>query len=132
LKEANVAFGHEESLKANVDRLEQLHAATVEQLHKMQTAEEAIAGGRTSIEVTMLEGPVLIPELTWPNPKLLIPAAACLGLLAGICMVLLAEMVWPPKRIDEPTRSRVGVDVGGLADDRVDLAFRNPARGARV
>lgn len=63
---------------------------------QMQSAEDAIAEGRTSIQVRLLDGPTLLDEMTWPNPKLLLPFSACLGLASGVFLVLVR---------DEQTRS---------------------------
>lgn len=83
-KEADVHLLREENLRGNVERIEQLHAATAALLLRMQSAEEAIAGGRNSIEVSILDGPVLLSDKEWPKPKLLLAASACVGLLFGV------------------------------------------------
>lgn len=91
-KSAEAFLVREEFLKGNIERIESLHAATAAQLAQMQSTEQAIAGGRSSIDVRILDGPVVLSEMTWPNPKLFLPAAGCLGLVFGLCLVLVGEM----------------------------------------
>jgi uncharacterized protein involved in exopolysaccharide biosynthesis len=94
-QEAEASLVQEEFFRGNIARIEELHAATSAQLVRMQSTEEAIAGGRSSIEVRVLDGPVVLDDMTWPKPKLVLPASACLGFVLGFCGVLLRDI--PPR-----------------------------------
>lgn len=91
VKEAEAYLVQEQFLKSNLERAEQLHAATMAQLVQLQSAEDAVAEGRTSIQVRLLDGPAVLEEMTWPKPKLLLPFSACLGLASGIFLVLVRD-----------------------------------------
>jgi len=126
----------EEFLRGNIARIEDLHSATATQLITMQSAAEAIAGGRTSIDVRVLDGPVLLPEMTWPQPKMLLPAFTCLGFAAGFCFVLLRDFQKGGGNSITLASTRSGVPVAlrheSNGDDRAAPAPAHAGTGGSV
>ncbi len=93
LKGVDVYLVKEQMLQGNIRKIEQLHSTTLTQSEQIQAAEKAIDEGRSSIQMRILDGPRLLDDMTWPKPKLLLAAAAALGLLAGSCFILLSDLI---------------------------------------
>ncbi|MGF1578057.1 MAG: GumC family protein [Gemmataceae bacterium] len=105
VQEAEIYLVREEFLKENLTKVEKLHSATLAQLAKIQSVEQAIAEGRNSIEVRVLDEPKVLEDMTWPKPKLLLPASAGLGFLAGFILVLLLGGASVTTQVNGTTRS---------------------------
>ena len=91
-KSAEIFLLKDASLTRQIEDARQLHASTLQQLIAMQSEESAITRGRNSIEIRVLDAPKVIKDLTWPNPKLLLPASGVVGFLAGLALVGLWTM----------------------------------------
>jgi polysaccharide biosynthesis transport protein len=92
-KGVDVYLVKEEMLQGNIKKIEQLHATTLTQSEQIQAAEKAVAEGRSSIQMRILDGPRLLEDMMWPKPKILLAAAATLGLVAGCCFILLSDVI---------------------------------------
>ena len=66
-----------------MDRVEATYQATVVRLTELQLADEALARGRRSVQVRVLDDPALMEDLVWPQPATLLGLSALLGLVSG-------------------------------------------------
>lgn len=101
VKQTEVYQLREANLQRDIDNLQRLHGSTLEQLLTLQSADAAISQGRNSIDVRILDGPQIITDLTWPNPKLLLAGSLCVGFLIGFSVVALREFQWSESRAAE-------------------------------
>ena len=93
VKSAQNFISREDAHSGDIERLEQLHSAALERLNTMQSRRLAVSEGKSSIEVRILDGPLTLNDMTWPDPKTLIPLAACVGLAVGLALAFLRELV---------------------------------------
>ena len=93
VKSAQNFISREDAHSGDIERLEQLHSAALERLNTMQSRQLAVSEGKSSIEVRILDGPLTLNDMTWPDPKTLIPLAACVGLAVGLALAFLRELV---------------------------------------
>ncbi len=93
VKGVDVYLVKEQMLQGNIRKIEQLHSTTLTQSEQIQAADKAITEGRSSIQMRILDGPRLLDDMMWPKPKPLLAAAACLGLVAGCCFILLSDFI---------------------------------------
>lgn len=87
IKATGIYQVREENLLSNIKNLRLLHGSTLQQLITIQEEESAISNGRNSIEIKMIDRPMILEDMTWPNPKLILCVSPCLGLLIGIGFV---------------------------------------------
>ena len=84
-------LSREETLMEDVQRLQRLHASAEERLTSMKTRKTAVSEGKASIDVRVLDGPLVLSDMTWPHTKTLLPLAAGVGLAVGLSLALLRE-----------------------------------------
>jgi len=88
---AQKLLSREETLVQDIERLQRLHASAEEKLTSMKTRKTAVSEGKSSIDVRVLDGPLVLNDMTWPNAKKLFPLAAGVGLAVGLSLALLRE-----------------------------------------
>jgi len=87
IKATEIFQVQEENLLRNIENIRQLHASTLQQLIAMQGEESAISNGRNSIEIQVLDAPMILSDMTWPNPKMLLAASFFVGVLMGLGVI---------------------------------------------
>lgn len=93
LKAAEVYLLREKNLVRNLTNLEKMHSTTLTELLDMQAADSAIEGGRNTIDVRILDGPMLLDEMTWPNQPMVLAASTCMGLFAAFVWITFSNLV---------------------------------------
>ncbi|MEW4565560.1 hypothetical protein AB1K70_23735 [Bremerella sp. JC770] len=85
-----------------IDLVKAAHDTIVMQLNELRLADQAVSEGRSSVLVSVLDGPVLTDELLWPQPKPLFGICVLAGLASGFCMVFASEKL---KQINRAPKS---------------------------
>ncbi|MGH7200837.1 MAG: hypothetical protein ACREJB_09550, partial [Planctomycetaceae bacterium] len=98
LKELDNHLLKEQFVLANIERVKESHKATHEQLMRFQLTDAALAEGRSSVTVRVLDDPEPAPALVWPKPVPFLAVCAALGLVAGLLLVCVLENVDPRSR----------------------------------
>ena len=74
-----------------IDLVKSAHDTIVMQLNELRVADQAVTEGRSSVLVSVLDGPILTDELLWPQPKPLFGICVLAGLASGFCLVFASE-----------------------------------------
>jgi len=74
-----------------IDLVKSAHDTIVMQLNELRLADQAVSEGRSSVLVSVLDGPILTDELLWPQPKPLFGICVLAGLASGFCLVFASE-----------------------------------------
>jgi hypothetical protein len=80
-----------QQLQADLTRVGELHASTVQTLETLQLADRTISAGRGSIHVEILDDFVVPTDAVWPQPVPLLAISAILGSLLGVSIVVLTQ-----------------------------------------
>jgi uncharacterized protein involved in exopolysaccharide biosynthesis len=81
-----------QQLQANLTRVGELHASTVQTLETLQLADRTISDGRGSIQIEILDDFVVPTDAVWPQPVPLLAISAILGALLGMGIVVLSQL----------------------------------------
>ena len=81
----------ERQKQAEIQRLNTTHQAIVGQLNALQLADQAVAEGRSTLAITVLDGPELIDEEAWPRPTPILAICGCIGFAGGIIIATARE-----------------------------------------
>lgn len=90
----------EQLMLGNIKRVEKLHELTLTKLSDFELADQALAGGRASVTVRLMEDPKEKERLVWPRPILFLPLCLVLGLAGGVGLICLRRST------DQPLTSR--------------------------
>ncbi|QDU75743.1 Chain length determinant protein [Bremerella volcania] len=74
-----------------IELVKSAHDTIVMQLNELRVADQAVTEGRSSVLVSVLDGPILTDELLWPQPKPLFGICVLAGLASGFCLVFASE-----------------------------------------
>lgn len=96
LQAFDTALQADERLLAEIERVSELHRSSLASLEAVGMADRAIADGRASISVRVIDDYVIPQEPVWPQPIPLLGASAMLGLLLSLGGIVLLEMLWTP------------------------------------
>lgn len=89
-----------------IDLVKSAHDTIVVQLNELRVADQAVTEGRSSVVVSVLDGPILTDELLWPQPKPLFGICVLAGLASGFCLVFASEKLKQYKQQPlDPTRA---------------------------
>lgn len=88
-----------------IELVKTAHDTIVMQLNELRVADQAVSEGRSSVLVTVLDGPILTDELLWPQPKPLFGICLLAGLASGFCLVFASE------KLKQNNRSLVSSEV---------------------
>ncbi|MCR9117193.1 MAG: Wzz/FepE/Etk N-terminal domain-containing protein [bacterium] len=81
----------EQSVLDEITLVKTAHDTVVTQLNTLKLADRALAEGRASFSINVLDGPEMSDELVWPEPKILIALCLLAGLGCGAIMVVITE-----------------------------------------
>lgn len=90
-KELDAAVLREQQLLDQLQSVQAIHDTVLSQINRLQLADGAISGGRSSVSVQLLDGPQLIPTGTWPQPVPVLVLCGILGLAAGFLIVVVSN-----------------------------------------
>jgi uncharacterized protein involved in exopolysaccharide biosynthesis len=109
----------EQHLLDEINKVERLHEPALREVLSLKSEQEGIASGRQSINVIIIDGPAIIDEMTWPQPKVLIASCCILGLTVGLGLVLIKESVLasPSKLAGRRATDVVGQRLRSNSDD---------------
>lgn len=79
----------EEVTLGNIERLKQVHQATLTRLANFRLVDNAVSEGRASVTVRVLEEP--IREMVWPKKIPLLGICGFIGLMCGCVLVVVLE-----------------------------------------
>jgi len=85
-----------------IELVKTAHDTIVVQLNELRVADQAVSEGRSSVLVSVLDGPILTDELLWPQPKPLFGICVLAGLASGFCLVFASEKLRHGKQGFEP------------------------------
>jgi len=91
VKEVDGFLLREQQALSEVERVQAVHDTVVTQLHQLDLADEAVSGGRPSVSVRILDGPVVDTDQTWPKPLPLLALCAVVGACGGFVFVSASE-----------------------------------------
>ncbi len=99
----------EQHLLDEISKAERLHEPALRELLNLKAEQEGISSGRQSINVTIIDGPAIIDDMTWPQPKSLVACCSILGLAVGLCFAFLRETVLasPSRRAHRSTTDSI-------------------------
>jgi uncharacterized protein involved in exopolysaccharide biosynthesis len=86
-KEMDSYLLREQLIQSNMSRLETVHETMLARLVDFELADQAVAGGRASVDVRVLEGPELTSRLVWPLPPFILAGSLLLGCMFPICLL---------------------------------------------
>ena len=86
-KEMDSYLLREQLVQNNISRLETVHETMLARLVDFELADQAVAGGRASVDVRVLEGPELTSRLVWPLPPFVLAGSLLLGCIFPICLL---------------------------------------------
>lgn len=103
-----------------IELVKSAHDTIVLQLNELRVADQAVTEGRSSVVVSVLDGPILTDELLWPQPKPLFGICLLAGLASGFCLVFASE------KLKHYKQSRQSLDAPG-APRQLPLEFGRTA-----
>lgn len=86
-----------------IELVKSAHDTIVMQLNELRVADQAVTDGRSSVLVSVLDGPILTDELLWPQPKPLFGICVLAGLASGFCLVFASEKLKHYNHSTEPS-----------------------------
>ncbi|MBA2115410.1 GumC family protein [Bremerella alba] len=88
-----------------IELVKSAHDTIVLQLNELRVADQAVSEGRSSVLVSVLDGPILTDELLWPQPKPLFGICVLAGLASGFCLVFASEKMKHSDQPRDPSRT---------------------------
>ncbi|QDU40124.1 Chain length determinant protein [Maioricimonas rarisocia] len=101
LQELETGLLEEQQLLTEIERVGELHASTLATRESLELADRALARGRASVFVQVLDDYVVPQEPIWPLPGPLLVVCGALGMLLSLTWVviretdLLSSLRWP-------------------------------------
>ncbi len=97
----------ERHIQDRIGRVEEAYRSTVATLNRAKLTDQAVANGRGSIVVRVLESPELSESQVWPLPTSLLTLCAGIGLIGGCLLIVLLEGPRPASVVQQSVQESI-------------------------